>query len=56
VSTLVCTPASMSQDGHVALGAQAGESRLRGILHDAGFSRVRRVAETPPNLVLEARP
>jgi hypothetical protein len=46
----------MSQAGHVALGAQAGESRLRGILHDAGFSRVRRVAETPPNLVLEARP
>jgi SAM-dependent methyltransferase len=55
-STLVCTPASLAQEGHVALGAQAGESRLRAILEAAGFSRVRRVAETPPNLVLEARP
>jgi SAM-dependent methyltransferase len=55
-STLVCTPASLAQDGQVALGAQAGEARLRAILEDAGFSRVRRVAETPPNLVLEARP
>ena len=55
-STLVCTPASLAQDGHVALGAQAGEYRLRAILNDAGFTRVRRVAETPPNLVLEARP
>jgi SAM-dependent methyltransferase len=55
-STLVCTPASLAQDGQVALGAQAGESRLRSILTDAGFTRVRRVAETPPNLVLEARP
>jgi SAM-dependent methyltransferase len=55
-STLVCTPASLAQDGGVALGAQAGEARLRAVLQDAGFSRVRRVAETPPNLVLEARP
>jgi hypothetical protein len=46
----------MAQDGQVALGAQAGEARLRAILNEAGFSRVRRVAETPPNLVLEARP
>jgi hypothetical protein len=52
----VCTPASLAQDGGVALGAQAGEARLRAVLQDAGFSRVRRVAETPPNLVLEARP
>jgi SAM-dependent methyltransferase len=55
-STLVCTPASLAQDGQVALGAQAGEARLRSILEEAGFTRVRRVAETPPNLVLEARP
>jgi SAM-dependent methyltransferase len=55
-STLVCTPASLAQDGQVALGAQAGEARLRAILEEAGFTRVRRVAETPPNLVLEARP
>jgi SAM-dependent methyltransferase len=55
-STLVCTPASLAQEGHVALGAQAGEARLRSILQEAGFSRVRRVSETPPNLVLEARP
>jgi SAM-dependent methyltransferase len=55
-STLVCTPASLAQEGRVALGAQAGESRLRAILQEAGFTRVRRVSETPPNLVLEARP
>jgi SAM-dependent methyltransferase len=55
-STLVCTPASLAQEGQVALGAQAGETRLRAILTEAGFTRVRRVSETPPNLVLEARP
>ncbi|MCE9546995.1 MAG: methyltransferase domain-containing protein [Planctomycetia bacterium] len=54
-STMVCTPASLSQEVGLALGAQAGEKRLSEVLHEAGFSRVRRVAETPANMVLEAR-
>jgi len=54
-STLLCTPASLSQDVGLALGAQAGEARLRKVLTDAGFRQVRRVAETPANMVLEAR-
>jgi 2-polyprenyl-3-methyl-5-hydroxy-6-metoxy-1,4-benzoquinol methylase len=55
-STLLCTPSSLAQEGGLALGAQAGEARLTELLHGAGFSRVRRAAETPFNLVLEARP
>jgi SAM-dependent methyltransferase len=56
LSTLVCTPASLSQDVGLALGAQAGEARLRDVVTAAGFTRFRRVAETPLHLVLEARP
>jgi SAM-dependent methyltransferase len=52
-STMICTPASRSQDVGLALGAQAGESRLRAIAEAAGFARLRRAAETPVNLVLE---
>jgi len=54
-STLICTPAARSQ-GEVALGAQAGEKRLTEVLREAGFTRVRRAAETDTNMVLEARP
>jgi SAM-dependent methyltransferase len=54
-STVVCTPASMSQEVGLALGAQAGEARLKGVLMEGGFPRVRRAAETPFNMVLEAR-
>lgn len=54
-STAVCTPCSLSQDVGLALGAQAGQRRLSEVLGEAGFSRVQRVAETPFNLVLEAR-
>jgi SAM-dependent methyltransferase len=54
-STMLCTPASLSQEVGLALGAQAGEGRLSKILKTAGFSRVRRAAETPFNIVLEAR-
>jgi SAM-dependent methyltransferase len=54
-STLLCTPASLSQEVGLALGAQAGERRLREVLTEAGFTRVRRVTETPANMVLEAR-
>jgi SAM-dependent methyltransferase len=56
VSTLVCTPASRSQDVGRGLGAQAGEARLRQVAAEAGLPRFRRAAETPFNLVLEARP
>jgi SAM-dependent methyltransferase len=55
-STMLCTPASVSQEVGLALGAQAGEGRLTYILKSAGFKRVRRAAETPFNIVLEARP
>jgi SAM-dependent methyltransferase len=55
-STLVCTPGSLSQPGRTALGTQAGEARLREVMLEGGFGSVRRAAETPLNLVLEARP
>jgi SAM-dependent methyltransferase len=55
-STMVCTPASLSQEVGLALGAQAGQQRLTAILREGGFGRVRRAAQTPFNLVLEARP
>ena len=54
-STAVCTPCSLSQDVGLALGAQAGERRLSEVLEEAGFASVSRVAETPFNIVLEAR-
>jgi SAM-dependent methyltransferase len=54
-STLLCTPASLSQEVGLALGAQAGEKRLREVLTEAGFTRVRRVAQTPANMILEVR-
>jgi SAM-dependent methyltransferase len=55
-STLVCTPASRDQEVGLALGAQAGEARLRDVVTQGGFTRFRRATETPFNLVLEARP
>jgi SAM-dependent methyltransferase len=55
-STMVCTPASLDQEVGLALGAQAGEARLREVAREAGFTRFRRATETPFNLVLEARP
>ncbi|HET7172653.1 MAG TPA: class I SAM-dependent methyltransferase [Nocardioidaceae bacterium] len=55
-STLLCTPASLSQEVGLALGAQAGEARIRDVVQSAGFSNFRRVAETPFNIVYEARP
>ena len=55
-STMLCTPASLSQEVGLGLGAQAGEGRLSKVLKSAGFTRVRRAAETPFNIVLEARP
>ncbi len=55
-STLLCTPASKSQEVGLALGAQAGEARLREVVTGGGFSRFRRAAETPFNIVYEAKP
>jgi SAM-dependent methyltransferase len=55
-STMICTPASLSQEVGLALGAQAGEERLTEVLEEGGFTRVRRATETPFNLILEARP
>jgi len=55
-STMLCTPASLSQEVGLALGAQAGQQRLTEVLNEGGFSHVRRSAETPFNLVLEVRP
>jgi len=55
-STLMCTPASLSQEVGLALGAQAGEARIRDVVQAAGLTRFRRAAETPFNLVFEARP
>jgi len=52
-STFLCTPNALSQDVGTALGAQAGEARLRQVVTAAGFTSARRVAETPFNLVLE---
>ncbi|WP_397452753.1 class I SAM-dependent methyltransferase [Pseudomonas sp. NA-150] len=54
-STFICTPNSLSQEVGLGLGAQAGEARLRKVFTEAGFSRFRRAAETPFNLILEAR-
>jgi 2-polyprenyl-3-methyl-5-hydroxy-6-metoxy-1,4-benzoquinol methylase len=54
-STAVCTPCSLSQEVGLALGAQAGQERLSEVMQSAGFSKTRRVAETPFNIVLESR-
>ncbi|HEY9179984.1 MAG TPA: class I SAM-dependent methyltransferase [Candidatus Baltobacteraceae bacterium] len=55
-STLLCVPASLSQEVGTGLGAQAGEARIRDIVTNAGFTRFRRATETPFNIVYEARP
>ncbi len=55
-STFLCTPASLSQDVGLALGAQAGEARIGDVVAGGGLTRFRRAAETPFNLVFEARP
>ncbi len=55
-STLLCTPASLSQEVGLALGAQAGQARIGDVARAGGFTRFRRAAETPFNIVYEARP
>jgi 2-polyprenyl-3-methyl-5-hydroxy-6-metoxy-1,4-benzoquinol methylase len=55
-STMICTPASRSQEVGLALGAQAGERKLRDVVTQGGFTRFRRATQTPFNLILEAQP
>jgi SAM-dependent methyltransferase len=55
-STMICTPASKSQEVGLGLGAQAGPKRLEQVVREGGFSRCRVATETPFNLILEARP
>ena len=55
-STMICIPTSLSQELGAALGAQAGEAKLRQVMKAGGFSTVKRAAETPFNMILEARP
>jgi 2-polyprenyl-3-methyl-5-hydroxy-6-metoxy-1,4-benzoquinol methylase len=55
-STMLCTPSSLAQETGLALGAQAGEARLREVVTQGGFRRFHRATETPFHLVLEARP
>ena len=55
-STMACTPNSLSQEVGLGLGAQAGEERLRRVAREAGFSKLRRAAQTPVNLILELTP
>ena len=55
-STLLCTPCSKAQEVGLALGAQAGEGRMREVVLSGGFTRFRRATQTPFNLVFEARP
>ena len=54
-STAVCVPTSLSQEVGLALGTQAGEAKLRQVIEAGGLTRVRRAAETPFNLIIEAR-
>ncbi|WP_328993269.1 class I SAM-dependent methyltransferase [Kribbella sp. NBC_01245] len=55
-STLLCTPGSLSQDVGLALGTQAGPARIHDVTTAGGFTRFRKAAETPFNMVLEVRP
>jgi hypothetical protein len=55
VSSVVCTPNSLSQEVGLGLGAQAGEARLRAVFEDAGYSTFRKASETPMNLIFEAK-
>jgi SAM-dependent methyltransferase len=55
-STMICVPTSLDQPVGAALGAQAGFARLASVMDEGGFSRVRKAAETPFNMILEARP
>jgi len=55
-SVLLCVSGSLAQDVGLALGAQAGEKRIKEVVLSGGFTRFRRAAESPINIVYEARP
>ncbi len=55
-STFICVPSSLSQEVALAVGSQAGERQTRAVFEEAGFSSFRRAAETPFNIIYEARP
>jgi hypothetical protein len=55
-STLLCTPNALSQDGGLALGAQASAAHLREVVRQGGFTRFRLAVQTPFNRIFEARP
>ncbi len=54
-SAVLCTPNSLSQEVGRGMGAQAGEPGMSAVFDEAGYSHFRRVAETPFNIVYEAR-
>src|SRR5476649_2240911 len=54
-STMICVPTSLDQPVGAALGAQAGFATLSSVIGEGGFTRVRKAAETPFNMILEAR-
>jgi hypothetical protein len=54
VSTMICVPTALAQETGLALGAQAGEQRLAEVIRSGGFTHIRRAAQTPLNIVLEA--
>jgi SAM-dependent methyltransferase len=55
-STMICTPAALSEDGGAGLGAQASDRQIRAVAEAGGFSRFRRATETPFNRIFEIRP
>jgi SAM-dependent methyltransferase len=55
-STHICVPTALNQEVGMALGAQAGEKRIGEVVRAGGFSRFRKAATTPFNMILEARP
>jgi 2-polyprenyl-3-methyl-5-hydroxy-6-metoxy-1,4-benzoquinol methylase len=54
-STVICCAHAISEGGRMVLGAQAGEARLAQVFRKAGFTHFRRAAETPFNMIFEAR-
>ncbi len=53
---MLCTPASVSQEVGLALGAQAGDSQIEEVVKAGGFTRFKRATQTPFNRIFEARP
>jgi hypothetical protein len=54
-STLICVPNSLADNGP-ALGAQAGEKRIKEVVENSGFTKFRRATQTPFNIIYEAKP